>query len=64
MEAKRTTKTDVKIKDIRIIDGEVQEFESGKVVNLLSMLTEVYGDECFTLTCTTKSEEIIEIEDE
>lgn len=63
MEAKRTTKTDIKFKDIRIVDGRVEEFESGKEVNLISNLVEVYGEEPFTLTCTTKTEEVIDLEE-
>lgn len=62
MEAKRTTKTDIKFKDIRIVNGAVVDFETGEVINLIANLNEVYGDEPFTLTCTTKTEEILELE--
>jgi hypothetical protein len=62
MEAKRTTKTDVKFKDIQIINNSVIEFESGEKIDLISLLSEVYGIEPFTLSCTTKLEETIELE--
>ena len=62
MEAKRTTKTDIKFKDIKIIDQKVVDFETGEEINLISNLLEVYGEEPFTLSCTTKTEEIIELE--
>lgn len=62
MEAKRTTKTDIKFKDIRVVNGQVVEFETGDEVNLIANLAEVYGEEPFTLSCTTKTEEVIELE--
>ena len=62
MEAKRTTKTDIKFKDIKIVNQQVVDFETGEEINLIANLVEVYGEEPFTLTCTTKTEEIIELE--
>lgn len=62
MDAKRTIKTDVKLKDLMFKDGELVEFETGDPVNLLSCLEEVYKDETFTISCTTKTEEVIELE--
>lgn len=62
MEAKRTTKTDVKFKDIQIIGNHVVEFETKEVVDLISVLSEIYDEEPFTLSCTTKLEETIELE--
>lgn len=62
MEAKRTTKTDIKFKDIKIVNQQVIDFETGEEINLIANLVEVYGEEPFTLTCTTKTEEIIELE--
>lgn len=62
MEAKRTTKTDIKFKDIKIENQRVIDFETGEEINLIANLAEVYGDEPFSLACTTKLEEIIELE--
>lgn len=62
MEAKRTTKTDVKFKDIQIVNDHVVEFETGEEIDLISVLNEVYGEDVFTLSCTTKLEETIDLE--
>lgn len=62
MEAKRITKTDVKFKDIQIIDNQVIEFETGDKIDLIPILSEIYGAEPFTLSGTTKLEECIDLE--
>lgn len=62
MEAKRTTKTDVKFKDIMIRNDQVIDFETGEIINLIANLKEIYDEEPFTLSCTTKLEEILELE--
>lgn len=61
MEAKRITKTDVKFKDIQIVNNQVIEFETGEIIDLISVLSEIYDEEPFTLSCTTKLEEAIEL---
>lgn len=62
MEAKRTIKTDLKLKDIRIKDNQVVDFETGEVINLIANLKEIYGEEPFTMSVTAKEEEILDIE--
>lgn len=62
MEAKRTIKTDMKLKDIRIKDNQIVDFETGEVINLLANLSEVYGEEPFTMSVTAKEEEILDVE--
>lgn len=62
MEAKRTIKTDLKLKDIRIKDNQIVDFETGEVINLLANLSEVYGEEPFTMSVTAKEEEILDVE--
>lgn len=62
MEAKRTIKTDLKLKDIRIKENQVVDFETGEVINLIANLQEVYGEEPFTMSVTAKEEEILDIE--
>ena len=61
MEAKRITKTDLKFKDIQIVNNQVIEFETGEIIDLISVLSEIYDEEPFTLSCTTKLEEAIEL---
>lgn len=61
-DVKKTTKIDLKIKDIIIKDGTVIDFESGEVVDLIEALSQTYNDSPFTLSCTTKEEEILEID--
>lgn len=62
MDAKRTVKTDVKYKDILVKDNKVWDFETGEEINLVGNLYEIYGEEPFTLTCSTKIEEVLELE--
>lgn len=62
MEAKRTIKTDLKLKDIRIKENQVVDFETGEVINLIANLKEIYGEEPFTMSVTAKEEEILDIE--
>ena len=62
MDAKRIVKTDVKYKDIVIKENKVVDFETGEEVNLIGNLMEIYGGEPFTLTCSTKTEEVLELE--
>lgn len=61
MEAKRITKTDVKYKELMITNKKIIDFETGEEVNLIQKLFDVYGEKVFTLTCTTKDEEILEV---
>ena len=62
VDAKKTIKTDIKFKEIKIVDQKVVDWDTGEEINLIANLFEVYGEDPFTLTCTTKSEEIIELE--
>lgn len=62
MEAKRTIKTDMKLKDIRIKNNQIVDFETGEVINLLANLSEIYGEEPFTMSVTAKEEEILDVE--
>lgn len=57
---KQTTYTG-KLKQIRIFDGNFVD-ESGEVINLVEILTNVYGDMTFDLSTTSKSEEDIDTE--
>lgn len=61
MDAKRTVKTDMKFKDLRVVDAKLVDFETGEAIDLIGNLSEIYGDETFSLICTSKSEEILEV---
>ena len=61
MEVKKTVKYDGKLKGIRIINDSIVDAD-GEVVDLVSVLSKVYGEKAFDLSTTTKEEEIIDVD--
>lgn len=62
IEVKKTTKYDGKLKGVHIIDGNIVDAE-GEIVDLVSVLSKVYGEGFFDLSTTAKEEEIIDVEE-
>lgn len=62
MELKKTTKYDGKLKDIHFEKGILVD-SNNEPVDLNDILFKAYGNSYFTLTTTTKIEEIIALED-
>ena len=60
MEIKKTIKYDGKIKDAHFVDGELFNAD-GESIDLLEILEKVYGEREFTITTTTKTEEILDV---
>ena len=63
MELKKTVKYDGKIKAVHIVDGNIVDSD-GVVINLVSILEKAYGENLFDISTTTKTEEIIDIDEE
>lgn len=61
IEVKETVKRDGKLKGCHIVDGRFVDSE-GEVIDIVDVLSKVYGDKPFDLSVTTKTEEAIEIE--
>lgn len=61
MNFKKQTTYSGKLKQIRIYDGNFVD-EEGVVINLVEILSNVYGDMMFDLSTTAKSEEDIDTE--
>ena len=61
MEVKKTVKYDGKLKGIRIINDNIVDAD-GEIINLVSVLSKVYGEKAFDLSTTTKEEEIIDVD--
>ena len=63
MEIKRTIKTDMVLKNARVINGNVVN-EDGEIVKLVDAIAKIYGEDEFKLTLTRSTSEEIEVEDE
>ena len=61
MEVKRTIKTDMVLKNARVIEGNVVD-EDGEIVNLTEAIYKIYGEDVeFKLTLTRSTSEEIDI---
>lgn len=63
MEIKRTIKTDMVLKNAKVINGKVVD-EGGEIVDLTEAITKIYGEDVeFKLTLTRSTSEEIDIEE-
>lgn len=62
IEVKKTTKYDGKLKCTHIVNKNIVD-EEGEVIDLITVLSKVYGDNFFDLSTTCKEEEHIELDD-
>ena len=63
MEIKRTIKTDMVLKNAKVISGKVVD-EGGEIVDLTEAITKIYGEDVeFKLTLTRSTSEEIDIEE-
>lgn len=62
MEIKRTIKTDMVLKNARLLDGNVVD-ENGEIVNLTEAISKIYGEDEFKLTLTRSTSEEVDIEE-
>lgn len=51
---KRSTTINGKYKSVVIIDGDLCDYETGEQIDLVSQLFNVYGDQPFSITTTSK----------
>lgn len=63
MELKKTVKYDGKLKGLHICDGQCIDNE-GEVIDLMAILEKAYADRLFDLSTTTKTEEIIDLDED
>ena len=62
MEIKRTIKTDMVLKNARLLGGNVVD-ENGEIVNLTEAIAKIYGEDEFKLTLTRSTSEEVDIEE-
>lgn len=63
MDIKRTIKTDMVLKNAKVLDGKVID-EDGVVVELVDAISKIYGEDVeFKLTLTRSTSEELEIEE-
>ena len=62
MELKKTTKYDGKLKDVHFEDGELLD-SCNESIDILDLLHKAYGNQYFTITTSTKIEEVIDLDD-
>lgn len=63
MELKKTVKYDGKFKGLHIVDGKCMT-QDDEIIDLVALLEKAYGSNDFDLSTTTKTEEIIDIDEE
>lgn len=61
MEVKKTIKYDGKLKGVRVVNDNIVDAD-GEIIDLVSVLSKVYGEKTFDLSTTTKEEEIIDVD--
>ena len=62
MEIKKTIKYDGNLKNVRIINGLLVD-EDGVQIDLMKVLTNVYGEKQFNISTNTKTEQLIDADD-
>ena len=62
MEIKKSITYNGKLKGISFVNGKLVD-EDGVVIQLMTILQNVYGDKPFDLSTSTKTEQIIDAED-
>lgn len=62
MEIKRTIKTDMVLKNARLVDENIID-DNGEVVNLIEAISKIYGEDEFKLTLTRSTSEEVDIEE-
>ena len=63
MELKKTVKYDGKLKGLHMVDGQLVDMD-GEIIDILDIFEKAYGDKPFDMSTTTKTEEIIDLDDE
>ena len=63
MELKKTIKYDGKLKGLHMVEGQLVDL-NGEIVDILEIFTRAYGENPFDMSTTTKTEEIIDLDDE
>lgn len=62
MELKKTVKFDGKIKGLHIVEGRLIDTD-GEIIDIMDILSKAYGERPFDLSTTTKTEEIINLDE-
>ena len=62
MDIKRSIKTDVVLKDARLIDGNIID-DNGEIVDLMDVISKIYGEDEFKITLTRSTSEEVDIEE-
>ena len=63
MELKKTIKYDGKLKGLHMVEGQLVDL-NGEILDILEIFTKAYGEKPFDMSTTTKTEEIIDLDDE
>lgn len=62
MDIKKSIKTDVVLKQARLVDGKIID-DNGEVVNLTEVIYKIYGEDEFKLTLTRSTSEEVDIDE-
>ena len=62
MELKKTVKYDGKLKGLHMVDEQLVDMD-GEIIDILDIFEKAYGDKPFDMSTTTKTEEIINLDE-
>ena len=62
MDIKRSIKTDVVLKDARLIDGNIID-DNGEIVDLMDVISKIYGEDEFKITLTRSTSEEVDLDE-
>lgn len=58
----KTTKTNLKAKNLQMVDGNITDPETGEIINMNTIIQNSFGDEFFDFTFTTSTKEESEVD--
>lgn len=58
----KTTKTNLKAKNLQMVDGNITDTETGEIVNLNTIIQNTFGNDCFDFSFTTSVKEESEVD--
>lgn len=53
----KTTKTDLKAKNLQMVDGNITDPETGEIININTIIQNSFGNEYFDFSFTTSTKE-------
>lgn len=58
----KTTKTNLKAKNLQMVDGNITDPETGEIININTIIQNSFGNEYFDFSFTTSTKEESEVD--